>query len=208
MTRINWVLDATVFLSALLAGSSGLYFLFLPSGGYQGGRNPWHGITIIFDRHTWDDIHTWGSVVMIIAIIVHVAYHWQWVKSMTNKLFLSFRLAGGKMSLGAKLNLFINIVIATSFLLTAATGVYFLFSPTGGFQGGKNPGWDPMFLFARTTWDLIHTWSGVAMIVAAILHVIIHWRWIKNVTTRFFLTPLREPMNRSYRVVEEERALS
>jgi hypothetical protein len=32
---------------------------------------------------------------------------------------------------------------------------------------------------------LIHTWSGVALILAAMLHIVIHWRWIRNVTIRF-----------------------
>jgi hypothetical protein len=68
------------------------------------------------------------------------------------------------------------------------SGVYFLFAPSGGFQGGRNPGWDPGFLFSRTTWDLIHTWSGVVLSVAAVVHFAIHWRWVKNVTVRFFLS--------------------
>ena len=37
-TRLNWILDAGVFLSALVAGISALYFLYVPVGGYQGGR--------------------------------------------------------------------------------------------------------------------------------------------------------------------------
>jgi hypothetical protein len=41
---------------------------------------------------------------------------------------------------------------------------------------------DPMILFSRTTWDLIHTWSGVALIVAAVIHFAIHWRWVTKVT--------------------------
>ena len=60
-TRKNWLIDAAVFLGGIVAALSGIYFLFLPSGGYQGGRNPMYGITIFFQRHTWDDLHTWGG---------------------------------------------------------------------------------------------------------------------------------------------------
>jgi len=74
----------------------------------------------------------------------------------------------------------INVLVAVSFLLTAVSGIYFLFAPSGGFQGGRNTNWDPMFLFSRTTWDLIHTWAGVAFISAAVVHFWIHWRWIKT----------------------------
>jgi hypothetical protein len=90
------------------------------------------------------------------------------------------------MSKGAVINLIVDAVIAVGFFLTAISGIYFLFTPTGGFQGGQNANWDPGFLFNRTTWDLIHTWSSVAMIAAAGVHFVIHWRWIKNVTFRFF----------------------
>ena len=186
ITRVNWMLDAGVFISAIFAGISGIYFLYIPSGGYQGGRNLWYGVTIIFTRYTWSDIHTWGSVVLIIAIVIHLSYHWQWVKSMIKKVLRSFSPARSKMSRGGIVNLWVNILIGISFLLTALSGVYLLFVPSGGFEGGTNPGWDPGFLFSRTTWDLIHTWSSVIMIIAAMFHFIIHWRWIKNVTSRIF----------------------
>jgi hypothetical protein len=35
-TRLNWLIDAAVFISGMVAALSGLYFLFVPSGGYQG----------------------------------------------------------------------------------------------------------------------------------------------------------------------------
>jgi ABC-type transporter Mla subunit MlaD len=49
-TRKNWLIDAAVFVGGIVAALSGIYFLFLPSGGYQGGRNPTYGITFLFDR--------------------------------------------------------------------------------------------------------------------------------------------------------------
>ncbi len=75
-------------------------------------------------------------------------------------------------------NLLLNSIVAASFLLTAASGVYFLF-----VQGGRQAV-DPMILFTRTTWDLIHTWSGVALILAAIIHFAIHWKWVTKVTRK------------------------
>jgi hypothetical protein len=99
----------------------------------------------------------------------------------------------GGLSRGAKVNVAIDLLVAISFLLCAASGVYFLLAPSGGFQGGRNPGWDPGFLFSRTTWDLIHTWSGVALSIGAVVHFAIHWRWVKNVTVRFFLSLWPQP---------------
>jgi cytochrome b subunit of formate dehydrogenase len=187
-TRKNWLIDFAVFLGGILAVLSGIYFLFLPSGGYQGGRNPMYGITILFSRHTWDDLHTWGGVLMIVAVVVHFAIHWQWVKRMSRRTVQALSRGGAKLSKGAQFNVFIDALIAINFLVCALSGIYFLFAPPGGFQGGNNPGWDPNFVFSRTVWDLIHTWSGVVMIAAAVVHFAIHWRWVKNVTRRFFLS--------------------
>ncbi len=192
-TRKNWLIDVAVFVGGLLAALTGIYFLFIPSGGYQGGRNPMYGVTILFERHTWGNLHTWGGVLMIVAAIVHIAIHWQWIKRMSKRTVTALRPSGNRLSKGALVNVAIVLVIALGFLLCAASGVYFLFAPEGGFQGGNNPGWDPGFLFSRTTWDLLHTWSGVAMIVAAVVHLAIHWRWVKNVTARFFLSLRPQP---------------
>jgi hypothetical protein len=188
--RNKWLLFAVVFLSGLVATLSGIYFLSVPSGGYQGGRNPWYGVTILFSRHTWDDLHTWGGIVMIVVAVVHFAIHWRWVKVMSKRTVKALLSRETTLSKGSRLNVAINLVVAVSFLLTAVSGIYLLFAPSGGFQGGRNAGWDPMFLFSRTTWDLIHTWAGVVFIGAAVIHFWIHWRWIKNTTARLFLSLL------------------
>ena len=86
------------------------------------------------------------------------------------------------------MNLAIDLVIALGFLVTAVSGIYLLFLPTG-YQGGHTAGWDPNFLFSRVTWDLVHTWAGVIMTVAAAIHFAIHWRWVVKVTRRFFQLP-------------------
>ena len=192
-TRKKWLLDAIIFLSGLVAALSGIYFLFVPSGGYQGGRNPMYGLTILFSRHTWDDLHTWSGVLMIAIAVLHFAIHWQWVKVMSKHTVKALLSRETKLSKGPRLNVAINVLVAVSFLLTALSGIYFLFAPSGGFQGGRNPGWDPMFLFSRTTWDLIHTWAGVVFIAAAVIHFWIHWRWIKTMTQQFFLSLLPQP---------------
>lgn len=188
-TRANWLIDLAVFIGGILAGLSGIYFLFLPSGGYQGGRNPMYGITIFFERHTWSDIHLWGGVLMIAAIAVHLTIHWEWVKRMSRRSVKAVLGRNGSLSRGSWLNIAIDLAVAISFMVCALTGIYFLFAPSGGLQGGSDTG----FLFSRTTWDLIHTWSGVMLGVAAAIHFAIHWRWVKNVSARFFLSLRPQP---------------
>jgi cytochrome b subunit of formate dehydrogenase len=175
-TRTNWLIDAAVFGSALIAALSGIYFLFLPSGAYQGGRNPFYGVTILFQRATWEDLHTWGGVIMIAAVVVHLAIHWKWVTGTLKRVSKKLTAGTGSINRHAWFNIGIDATIALSFLITALSGVYFLFVPGG--RGAI----DPLLLFARSTWDVLHTWGGVVLIISAVIHFAIHWRWIVKVT--------------------------
>lgn len=179
----NWVLDISVLLSGVVAAVSGVYFLFLATG-YQGGRNPYYGIVILFERETWSLIHVWSGVIMTVALLLHLAIHQSWVVMMARRLAAALAGRGNKLSAGARTNVLVDAAVAASFVVCAASGAYFLFVPHGGYQGGGIAGWDPGFLFSRLTWDLIHTWSGVAMIVAALAHVAIHWLWITKVSAK------------------------
>lgn len=186
-TQKNWWIDAALFVSAIVATLSGIYFLFLPSGGFQGGRNPMVNVQILFTRHAWDEYHTWSGVAMIVAAIIHLAIHWPWVTSMTRRTWNELSGKCGCMNPRGRWNLILNTIVALSFALTAASGVYFLFVPSG--RGAV----DPMILFNRATWDLTHTWAGVTFITAALVHFVIHWKWVTKVTCKMvgMLAPSR-----------------
>ena len=174
-TRNNWLMGALVALSATLASLSGVYFLYLPSNGYQGGRNPYHNLTVLFSRETWDLIHTWGGVIMIAAVLVHLALHWKWVAGMSKKVARAVTGRGSGLNRNGTINVVVDLAVAATFLLTAVSGIYFLFLP-----GGRDAV-DPGILFTRTGWDMIHTWGGVLMIITGIAHLAIHWRWVTKV---------------------------
>jgi uncharacterized membrane protein len=176
-------MDALLFNGALFASLSGIYFLFLPVGGYQGGRNPFYGVKIIFQRDTWDLIHTWSGVIMIAAALVHLALHWDWVTSMSKRIFRQLIGRGTSINRRSRFNVLIDILVAASFFVAALSGIYFLF-----FPGGHQLNADLIFLFSRTTWDLIHTWSAVILIIAAVIHFAIHWQWVVKVTRKLFLS--------------------
>ena len=187
-------MDFSLFMTAIITMISGVYFLYLPDGGFMGGRNPFYGIRIIFLRETWEWLHTWIGVAMVVIALVHLIFHWKWVKSMFK------RVTSGKaaqLNPRARYNLWLNAVTALSFIICALSGIYFLFA--GGYEGGRNP--DPMFLFSRTAWDMVHTWSGVVFIIAAILHFGMHWRWVVNVTKKVLQVPAVPRLEQSAPVV-------
>jgi hypothetical protein len=181
-TLNNWLLDAGLLASALATIASSLYFLYAPSGGYRGGRNTAYNAVLLFSRTTWDDLHTWGGLAMIVVALVHIVIHWSWVISMAKRVWREVTGRSASMNTYGHFNVAIDALIALTFILASASGIYFLFA--GGSHGGTNP--DPLFLFPRATWDLLHTWSGVGMILAALVHFAIHWRWVVKVTGKVF----------------------
>jgi len=172
-TRNNIILDMSLLVGGLISVLSGIYFLFLPIGGYQGGRNPLYGIIIFFERHTWGDVHTWSSVAIIALAALHIPLHWQWIVMMTKTGFRSL-FGKSKLNKHSSFNLFINILIGISGLICGLSGLYFLFLPG-----------TPTWIFTPLVWDLIHTWSGVVMTAVGILHFGIHWKWVTKVLGKY-----------------------
>ncbi len=190
-TQNNWLIDLALFTSGLVTSLSGIYFLIFPVGGYQGGRNPFYGIIILFERHTWSDLHLWGSLAMLAVAAIHIPLHWNWIVAMSKRIF---RIALGqskKMNSNGRYNLIVNALIALGALLCGISGLYFLLVP-GASHSSSLP--DPRWLFSLATWDILHTWSGVLMVAASILHFAIHWKWVTKVTMKIFKNnPSRQP---------------
>jgi hypothetical protein len=183
-TRNNWLIDVALLLGAIVATFTGIYFLFLPVGGYQGGRNPMYNVTILFQRQIWDNLHTWFGLLMIIAATTHIVVHWNWIANMTKRAIQELTSKERRFNTRSRFNVGINLLVGLSFLVTAITGIYLLF-----FPGGNHGIADPLFLFNRATWDLIHTWGAIILVVAAVLHFSIHWGWVRKVTVKIFSFP-------------------
>jgi hypothetical protein len=79
--RINFSLDAVMFAAFFVVSLSGLIvWLFLPAGGYRGGRNPFYGATALsLTRHEWSDLHLWVGLAIMALALVHLVLHWGWI---------------------------------------------------------------------------------------------------------------------------------
>jgi len=84
-----------------------------------------------------------------------------------------------------RLNFAVDALIAVAFLISALTGVVFLFAGSGGYQGGQNPAFQTSILgVSRWLWSDLHTWASLIMITGVLLHVVLHWTWIVCVVRR------------------------
>ena len=178
--RHNWWIDALLALGAVVAVLSSLYFLAFPKGGYQGGLNVYYNLVVIFSRQTWDIIHTWSGMAMIMAAIIHILIHWGWITGTIDRTWQVIRRKRKAFGMRLTYNILLDATIAVSFLICAISGVYFMFFVESGPTS-------EIFLFSKTTWDLIHTWSGVIMTITAILHLALHWKWVTNITRKMFI---------------------
>jgi cytochrome b subunit of formate dehydrogenase len=84
-----------------------------------------------------------------------------------------------------KLNYMLDAVIALAFILSALTGIVFLFAGSGGYQGGRNPDFRTEVLgISRGVWSDLHTWVSLVMIAGVVIHLVLHWHWIVCMTKR------------------------
>ena len=177
------MIDACLFLGALVATLSGIYFLFLPVGGFQGGRNPMYGITIIFQRETWEGLHTWFGIFMTFMAVVHIFLHWKWIVSMTKRALQELIQRKRRFNARSRFNVGVNILTGLSFFITAISGIYLFF-----FPGGRHGIADPTFLLNIINWTLIHTWAGIIIVCVGVFHFVIHWGWIVKVTRKLMIS--------------------
>ena len=178
-TTLNrWWLFLLLSVTGIAIFFSSVYFLYFPVG-FQGGRNPDYGTIIVFGREMWDAIHLWSGIGMIIVMVIHIAVHDKWILAMTKRFFQGKTKGIKSLNGKARFNILLDVVAALSFLVVAISGVVLLFLPSGrSFEVVDG------FLLSKVTWDIIHTWSGIVMLIAAILHFYIHWKWITKVTGR------------------------
>jgi len=84
--KINYWIDVSIGIFFVLSAVSGLVLFFAPSG-YQGGRNPFYGQTVLLlTTQQWDTIHIWGSIGMIAGVGAHLVLHWKWMECVTKRL--------------------------------------------------------------------------------------------------------------------------
>jgi hypothetical protein len=61
--------------------------------------------------------------------------------------------------------------------------VWLVLSGGGGYGWGRGEG--ATFVWPRHTWINFHDWVGVALLVVVLVHVIVHWKWIVNMSKKY-----------------------
>jgi cytochrome b subunit of formate dehydrogenase len=85
-TKVNYAVDAIALVSFLVTAVTGLaMFFFMPGGVRQGRVQQFLGI----QKGTWTGVHDWAGIVVIVAVLIHVILHWNWIVCMTKSFLKS-----------------------------------------------------------------------------------------------------------------------
>lgn len=83
-----------------------------------------------------------------------------------------------------KINYFVDIIIFTSFVMVAGSGILISVLPSArNFGEVYNSFWG----LNKHSWIEIHEWAGIVMSVFICLHIGLHWKWIVAETKNFFI---------------------
>ena len=87
----------------------------------------------------------------------------------------------------ARINYYVDIIIAISFVVAALSGMILFFAGSGGYQGGRNPRYAQEVLgVSRLLWKDLHDWGGIIMLGGVFLHLVLHWKWIVCMSRNVF----------------------
>jgi len=178
-TRKRYLTNLSMFIMLIGVTISSIYFLYIP-GGYQGGRNPRYNMRIIFERDTWSDIHIWTSIMFSVILFLHIFVHTQWIKSVFIQYVQLWKKSVREGILLRVINVLDDGLSAVLFFVCLFSGLVLLFVP-----GGRGTATIEILWIMRENWKLIHTWTGIGMLIGVLLHLVIHWKWITKVSKKF-----------------------
>jgi quinol-cytochrome oxidoreductase complex cytochrome b subunit len=82
-----------------------------------------------------------------------------------------------------RINYWIDTLMLVAVAVTAITGlILFIILPSG-----RRSGWVEFSDIIKGTWRDIHAWAGLVFITLAVVHLILHWKWIVAMTKNLFV---------------------
>ena len=128
-------------------------------------------ILVNIPQSTGIPFHEWASVIFIVPLLVHILLDWQWVVSVTKRMF-------GRLPGEVRANHIIDLVIFIMMVLALFTG--FLVSEAALPALGINIVIDPF-------WVGMHDLTANLTILLIGVHLAMHWKWIKTNVSKYLL---------------------
>jgi hypothetical protein len=159
-TEKNFWLDVTIFVTLLITTITGfILWLVLP---HEPG----------FFRNAWVAAHIFFGVAGLAGIIMHVVWHWDWLKALRGR-----SLSGLPEKL--RTNRVIDRIIWITFI---TTNVFGLMAWVLHFGDG---------IYIVSVPDRLHVVFGVVWVILVAVHLVLHWKWIASTAQRYIRVNLR-----------------
>ena len=176
----RYLINFVMFFLLLFVTTSSVYFLYVPSG-YQGGRNPRYNMQIIFTREAWHDIHFWTSIILSTVLFLHILLHWKWIKNVFFRMMKTLKQSMKSRNYMRIFNILDDGLSALFFVACLISGLILFVVPDG-----RDTKYLEIFSITRESWKSIHTITGIGMLAGVIIHLVIHWGWIRKVSKKVF----------------------
>lgn len=131
-------------------------------------------------RFTGISIHEWLGLGFGIALIYHLLLHWNWIASLTRRLFRKLS-SGQQLPSGQRLRYVIDLILFVDMVVLTMTGIWI--SEVALQQLGLS--FAPNFF-----WRRLHEQTADLAIWLVALHIALDWKWIVSTTKRYLWQPL------------------
>ena len=128
-------------------------------------------VLVNMPQSTGIPVHEWASFIFIIPLMIHIILDWNWVVSVTKRMF-------GRLPGEVRANHIIDLLIFVMMVLALFTGAIISEAalPAMGISITIDPFWESMH-------DLT---ANLTMLLIGI-HLAMHWKWIKNAFSKYIL---------------------
>jgi hypothetical protein len=128
------------------------------------------GVLLVAYNPAWSGLawHEWLSVAVVVPLLLHLVVNWnkvlRVVSTFTDRLFH-----------GSRLDLVVDTVLFVVAVLVMVSGL--MISQVVARAVG-------ITIAPASIWVSVHSWSADLTIVLLLVHFVLHWRWVYNVSLR------------------------
>lgn len=123
-------------------------------------------------RSSWVLIHAVSALAMLAGTVIHLYWHFDWIKTV-------FKHSKRSVPARIRRNRTVNLWLFGLMAILEVSGL--LIWPMAGNLTEGNPLADTIVLgLAYHAWRSLHSWCAVLMFIFIIVHLGLHWNWIKS----------------------------
>ena len=120
------------------------------------------GFLAVFSQEiTGETLHEWLGLALFVGLFAHVAFHWQWIMTITKRFFSK------KIPTKTRVNYLVNAGLAVAFVLMGLSGLMISESVMPIFGWGNG----------GSIWEGVHEAASNLTLAAVVGHVLLHWKW-------------------------------